>query len=245
MSQEELNLAAQIRAQLKKAPTQLKVFELLSDRQWHCREHEGKQVASAQYAGGGGIQGLQRGNRERPGLAIESEDRYCEVCQKKTRHDRWNGKTQATNSPANIPIELQRRILEVNSYTDIIELRERQAHELVIDHRFPMIRWGDSEPPHDPSMSEDEIKKKFQLLKKDRGGNHNLLKSRSCERCIATGKRGTPLGIIFWYKGGENWPEVPEKGKDAEEGCVGCGWYDFETWRNVLNQKIAQSELRS
>ncbi len=55
-------------------------------------------------------------------------------------------------------------------------------------------------------MSEAEIKQKFQLLKKDGAGNHNLLKSRNCEFCIKTGKRGTPLGIKFWYQGNENWP---------------------------------------
>jgi len=72
-------------------------------------------------------------------------------------------------------------------------------------------------------MSEDEINKKFQLLKKDASGNHNLLKSRSCKRCIKTGKRGTPFGIKFWYKGGENWSCADQKGAEAA-GCVGCGW---------------------
>ncbi|NES89595.1 MAG: restriction endonuclease, partial [Okeania sp. SIO2B9] len=39
---------------------------------------------------------------------------------------------------------------------------------------------------HNLNMSETEIKQKFQLLKKDSAGNHNLLKSRSCEFCIKT-----------------------------------------------------------
>lgn len=94
-----------------------------------------------------------------------------------------------------------------------------------------MERWGESEPPHLTSMSEDEIKKKFQLLKKDASGNHNLLKSRSCERCIDTGKRGTPFGIKFWYEGSEDWPSVHQRSAEAEEGCIGCGWYNF----NYLN----------
>ena len=111
---------------------------------------------------------------------------------------------------------------------------------LVIDHRFPMERWGKSEAPHLTSMSETEIRKKFQLLKKDASGNHNLLKSRSCERCIKTGKRGTPFGIKFWYQSGEDWPSQHQRGDEAEEGCIGCGWYDFETWRNALNQKLSQ-----
>jgi hypothetical protein len=235
------DLASTIKAQLKPDSTQFKVFNLLSDQQWHCRECEGKQIASAQYAGGGGIQGLQRGTRKRPGLVIETEKRYCPTCQATRLGDLWTGEIESANSAANVPAALVQRILEVYAYTDIIEQRKRVAHELVIDHRFPMERWGGNEPPHLISMSESEIKKKFQLLKKDASGNHNLLKSRSCERCIKTGKRGKPFGIKFWYEKGEDWPSIHQRGAEAEEGCVGCGWYDFETWRNALNQKLTES----
>jgi hypothetical protein len=214
------NLVETVQSQFRKGSTQLQVFKLLSDQKWHCRDHEGKAIASAQYAGGGGIQGLQRGNKQRPGLVIETESKYCEFCRKKTKWDRWIGEIKSANS---------------------IEQRQREKHELVIDHRFPMERWGENEPPHLASITETEIKKKFQLLKKDQFGNNNLLKSRSCERCIKTAKRGTPFGIQFWYKGDKNWPSIHQRGAEAEEGCVGCGWYDFETWRNALNQKLAQS----
>ncbi|HLO48559.1 MAG TPA: restriction endonuclease, partial [Kamptonema sp.] len=184
------DLASTIKSQLRQDSTQLKVFNLLSDQQWHCRECEGKQIASSQYAGGGGIQGLQRGTRMRPGLVIETDKRYCQNCQAKRLGDRWTGEIKAATSAANIPDSLVQKILKLYAYTDVIEQRKREAHELVIDHRFPMERWGENEPPHLKSMSESEIKKKFQLLKKDASGNHNLLKSRSCERCIKTQKRG-------------------------------------------------------
>lgn len=234
------DLVERIKAQIRKDSLQFKVFNLLSDQQWHCRECEGKNIASAQYAGGGGIQGLQRGTRSRPGLVIETEKRNCTTCQSIRLGDRWTGEIKSANSAANVPASLAQRILKVYAYTDVIEQRQRAAHELVIDHRFPMERWGKSESPHLTSMSEAEIKEKFQLLKKDASGNHNLLKSRNCERCIKTGKRGTPFGIRFWYKGGEEWSSVHQQGTHAEEGCVGCGWYDFETWRNALNQKLAE-----
>ena len=161
------DLASTIKAQLKQDSTQFKVFNLLSDQKWHCRECEGKQIASAQYAGGGGIQGLQRGTRKRPGLVILTEKRYCQTCQATRLGDLWTGEIKSANSAANIPASLVKRILEVYCYTDVIEQRKRAAHELVIDHRFPMERWGDNEPPHLASMSESEIKAKFQLLKKD------------------------------------------------------------------------------
>lgn len=218
--------------------TQSKVFNLLSDRQWHCREHEGKAVASGQYAGGGGIQGLQRGSGTRPGLEIERKSDLCAVCKKITRSDRWTGGIKTANAPANISPRLIEKILSEYGYEDVIEQRVRAKHELVIDHRFPMERWGESEPPLRDTMAGDEIRAKFQLLKKDVAGNHNLLKSRACERCIETEKRGAPLGIEFWYEGDENWP-VPEiRGPQAERGCFGCGWYDFAQWRNALNQKL-------
>jgi hypothetical protein len=235
------NLVEIIRNHLKNAPTQLEVFNLLSDKKWHCRGHETQEIKSDQYAGGGGIQGLQRGNKQRPGLVIETESKYCQICSKKTKWDRWKGAIKSANSATNIPVSLVQRILAVYGYTDIIEERKRPAHELVIDHRFPMERWGASEPPHLISMSDEEIRQKFQLLKKDTSGNHNLLKSRSCERCIKTGKRGTPFGIRFWYDKGEDWPSKHQRGSEAEEGCVGCGWYDFAAWRNAINEKLNQS----
>jgi len=240
-----LDSVKNIRAKLKEDSLQYKVFDLLSDQNWHCRTCEGKGVASDQYAGGGGIKGLKRGNRSgRPGLVIEKRRAYCQVCGKTTTWDRWTGETQAANASANIPTQLVERILRFYEYKDVIENRVRQAHELVIDHRFPMICWGTSKPNHDVNMSEDEIRKNFQLLKKDTSGNHNLLKSRSCENCCRTGKRGTPMGINFWYSGGENWPDnVPQSGQEAEQGCVGCGWYDFETWRNALNARLTGHHL--
>lgn len=229
-----------IKSKFKKTnSTQLKVFELLADQKWHCRNCEGKQIASGQYAGGGGIQGLQRGTKTRPGLVIESKDDNCNTCNKKTRWDRWTGKLKSPNAPSGISPRLINKILEYYDYTDIIEQRQRPKHELVIDHRFPMERWGKVEEKLDPNLSESEIKHKFQLLKKDDAGNHNLLKSRSCEKCIQTGKRGNPFGINFWYQGDENWSEnIAHTGEDAEQGCIGCGWYDFEKWRNALNQKL-------
>ncbi|MGB7276115.1 MAG: hypothetical protein WBC69_22690 [Geitlerinemataceae cyanobacterium] len=234
--------AENFKSKLKEGSFQYKLFNLLSDKFWHCRTHEGKQVASDQYAGGGGIQGLERGNRSgRPGLVIETKREYCQTCQKVTTWDRWTGEMREANASANISPQLAQRILKFYGYRDVIEGRQRLPHELVIDHRFPMERWGRIEPNHDVNMSDSEIFRKFQLLKKDSYGNHNLLKSRSCERCIQTGKRGTPMGIKFWYSGSENWSDnIPQSGIEAEQGCVGCGWYNFETWRNTLNATKAE-----
>ena len=214
-------------------------FSILKDKRWHCRDCAGKQIRSTQIAGGGGIQGLQRGTKSRPGIITETKREYCESCNKTSTWDRWTGEFTESSSASGLPRKLQTQILEHYDYTDSIEQRRRQAHELVIDHRFPMERWGASEETNPSSMSNQEIERKFQLLKKDSSGNHNLLKSRACERCIMTGKREYPLGIKFYYAGDENWPpDCPTKGPGAERGCYGCGWYDDEAWRAALNQII-------
>ena len=225
---------------LNPSTLQYQVFQILKDCQWHCRTCAQKIVNTQQYAGGGGIQGLQRGTRTRPGIVIESATAECSDCHEVAKCDRWTGEFQSSNSASGIPQGLQDKIFEYYQYTDVIEQRRRTAHDLVIDHRLPMERWGTAEDANSINMTEDEINQKFQLLKKDASGNHNLLKSRACERCIASGKRGYPMGIKYYYAGDENWPiDCPTSGPGAERGCYGCGWYDLETWRESLNEHLS------
>ncbi len=224
---------------------QKEYFNVLKDTRWHCRDCAGRQIGSTQIAGGGGIQGLQRGTKSRPGLITETKREYCDVCKKTSTWDRWTGEYTESSSAAGLPRKLQTQIFEYYDYTDSIEQRRRQTHELVIDHRFPMERWGAIEERNPSDMSDQYIERKFQLLKKDSSGNHNLLKSRACERCIATGKRGYPMGIKYYYVGDENWPsDCPEKGSEAERGCYGCGWYNFNLWRTALNRFIEQNKTK-
>jgi hypothetical protein len=110
----------------------------------------------------------------------------------------------------------------------------KRSSGLLIDHKFPEIRWdADTAEELPDDMSEEDIKKKFQLMTNRR----NQQKREVCRKCYQTGKRGTPFGIEFYYEGDENWPDsVPLEGEDAEEGCVGCGWYDLARWRDELNE---------
>ncbi len=224
---------------LNKASLRYRVFQILKDEQWHCRKCDYAGVDSTQIAGGGGIQGLQNGSKTRPGIVIESKTDFCSNCNSSQRFDRWTGAFQNSNSASGIPKALQDKILNYYNFEDVIEQRCRRSHELVIDHRFPGIRRGETEDANSPDMDCAEIEHKFQLLKKDDAGNHNNLKSRACEKCKATGKRPYPLGIKFFYAGNENWPAgCPESGAGAEKGCVGCGWYNFDEWRKTLNKKL-------
>jgi hypothetical protein len=139
------NLPANLLALRSKATIQAAVFRILEDRKWHCRGCGYSGVESGQLAGGGGIQGLQRGTGSRPGLVIISESKVCHSCKKRLVHDRWTGETKQANSTSNITPKLAERILKHLKYTDEIEQRKRQSHELIIDHRFPMERWGANE----------------------------------------------------------------------------------------------------
>jgi len=215
------------------------VYQVLKDHQWHCRECEYKHVGITQIAGGAGIQGLQRGNRARQGMVIESENHFCPRCERTIRHDRWQGQLQSAVQSASMPRNFVARAIRLLGSRDVVDRTERSASELTIDHKLPMIRWSESvarEQTNYARMSDDFIRENFQLLKKSNGTvSHNLLKSRSCERCFRSGKRGDPFRIRFFYAGGPAWK--PESKKDAA-GCVGCGWYDFDKWRVALNKKL-------
>ena len=86
-------------------------------------------------------------------------------------------------------------------------------------------------------MTDDEIRAKFQLLTNQR----NQQKREVCRNCYQTGERGSIYGIDFYYEGGPIWESsIPRKGKAAEQGCIGCPWYDIERWRRELKKKLEE-----
>lgn len=219
------------------------LFEVLSDQQFHCRECANRVVNSKQIAGSGGITKLEKGAQGvRPGLKIESRQAECIECGNTSYCDRWTGEFVQAGAPQVMPAAVISKVLSIYRNIDVIEGRERADGDLVVDHKFPDIRKCSTDHPYDAEMSEEEIRRMFQLLKKDDGGNHNKLKSEACLRCFQTDLRGTPLNIRFWYEGSEQWDEsIPKTGPDAERGCVGCGWYDFAAWRAALNSRIEEN----
>ena len=218
-----------------------KVFSVLEDHNWHCRECEYEHVGSTQIAGGGGIQGLERGNQSRPGIDIESGNHHCPRCDQTTRQDKWTGNFVGAVAARSIPRDVASRIINLLEGKDIIDQVSRSHHQLTPDHKLPMIRWTEEESKRQSdytTLSDQDIKDRFQLLKKSNGRvSDNMIKSRACEKCYRTGKRGTPMGISHFYPGNPRWG--PEDKKDPS-GCVGCGWYDFEIWRKSLNEKLTQ-----
>lgn len=120
------------------------------------------------------------------------------------------------------------------------ELSSANKYGLIPDHKFPEIRWDEETRDENPEeMSNSEIKEKFQLLDNQR----NQQKREVCRKCFQTGKRGVIYGLNYFCVGNENWSDdIPRIGKLAEKGCVGCGWYDIQKWRECLNELIKKNE---
>ena len=131
---------------------------------------------------------------------------------------------------------LKKQILNVLKATNIYELSSANKHGLLPDHKFSEIRWDEKTKDENPEdMSETEIKDKFQLLDNQR----NQQKREVCRKCFQTGKRGKLFGINYFYEGTEDWDfQIEKLGKEAEQGCIGCGWYDIRKWRDSLNELL-------
>ena len=174
-------------------------------------------------------------------LATDTK-RYCPTCGANKTHiimlpiprGGAKGNGYETWSPA-----LRKRIISTLGSVDVYE--NVVSPHCLPDHKFSEIRWDDDTKEENPdSMTDEEIRKKFQLMTNQR----NQQKREVCRKCFQTGKRGSIFGIPFYYKGSEYWDSsIPEKGREAEEGCVGCPWYDIARWREEL-VKIIKSNNR-
>ena len=216
--------------------TSYRDFDTMSDLEWHCTkcELESAQAKTWQVWRQKGIQ-----------LATDESGNwfkrlFCSNCGKTTIHRGLASLEllEDTRVRAGIPQKLARRIKETYSYQEAVLLRKLLPRQLEIDHRFPQVRWGQDEEPHDVNMSAADIKAKFILLNR----SHNLLKSRYCERCVDTGRRGQFPGVEYWYEGDGNWDSSIDP--NDERGCEGCFWYDPYRWREELNRLLKQAQER-
>lgn len=136
--------------------------------------------------------------------------------------------------------QFKARVIRLLKSRNAFEAKVTYAKALIPDHKFPEVRWDENTKAENPKdMTDAEIIEKFQLLDNQR----NLQKKEVCRKCFQERKRGTIYGIEYFYDGDENWnPDIPEKGKSAEEGCKGCPWYDIERWREMLNKHIGSTK---
>jgi len=168
------------------------------------------------------------------GYIIGSRRKQCLICNKKTMHDilvmlpsietRFEHGNELRKPMSDV---LKKRIKSVLNHREVCFNVVRTDVELLIDHKFPSQRWNVPESDNPNDMSVTEIKKKFQLL----SNQTNMWKSRYCDTCVKTGKRGEFMGTKWYYAGNENWAgQTP----NDENGCVGCPWYDLELWKSKL-----------
>lgn len=203
-------------------------FQILSDGEWHCGKHElpGTQPAKP-------IQIIRQN-----GYEVENGSFFCQTCGYKTVHRRLVSTipTGDVIVRSTLPERLKKRVKRLYNNIEAVTQRKNQSAQLEVDHRFPQVRWSSPEDMNDPDMPDEEIFEKFQLLTRQ----NNLWKSRYCENCVQTGKRGTFIGIEYFYQGGPTWPEYIAT--DDERGCHGCFWYNPDEWRRSLNEFIARNQ---
>lgn len=135
-----------------------------------------------------------------------------------------------------IPVKVRKAIFSALGNMDAFNAKPVDRSALP-DHKFPEIRWDAETAESNDRLTENEMREKFQLVPE----SVNQTKREVCRNCFQTGYRGKFSGINFFYAGGDKWPvDVPEMGKTAEMGCVGCFWYDMAAWRNALNTLIEE-----
>lgn len=132
------------------------------------------------------------------------------------------------------------KAIAVLESVNVYENSKANKHGLLPDHKFPEIRWDEETRAENPEeMPNDEIKEKFQLVDNQR----NQQKREVCRKCFQTGERGKLYGVDFFYEGNEKWDtDIPKIGKEAEKGCIGCGWYDIQKWRESLKELIENNK---
>jgi hypothetical protein len=133
----------------------------------------------------------------------------------------------------NISARLRHRIKTLLQSVDACFDEKHKPSELIIDHKFPSARWIRGEAINNDDMTDDEIRKKFQLLT----NQANLQKERYCNRCVQNGVRGDFFGIKWYSSGTSRWSGTSPS---DERGCEGCCWYDLASWKNLFNDMFAR-----
>ena len=212
----------------KKGSTQYKDFETMSDCEWHCTKCE---LLSGQAK-------TWQVWRQEKGIQLDQDEEghwykkmFCKHCGTNTIHRKLKTTEiieTGLKARTSIPPQIAKRAKELYGCVDEYSVRVEPANQLEIDHRVPQVRWTSNEEDNS-NLSDEQIIEKFMLLSRA----NNLLKSRICEECVKTGKRGKGYKVIeFWYEGGEAYSETL--------GCVGCFWHNPKKWRDELNKKIKQ-----
>lgn len=193
---------------------------------WKCRTHETGRVNDQSAA--------RIKNMKERGFVILTERKYCEICKSSKIFDllvRLPIYPAGVVKRYNLSEKQKKEIYRVLGNKDVFFNTKKNSKELVIDHKFPSSRWENGEMPNEKIMTAEDIKSKFQLLT----NQSNLIKERKCQNCVKNNIRGDFLGINWFHEGDQKWQG---ESKYDEKGCIGCPWYDLETWKNKLDKKL-------
>lgn len=229
-------------------PANIQQWIVESDTRWKNKNSETYKVLAALYTGEWQCRtcGIGRINDQPParikalkvkGYIICSRRKICATCAKKTMHDilimlppiesRFEHGNELRKPMSEI---LKKKIKKLLGNKEVCFNIVRSDVELLIDHKFPSQRWNLPETDNPNDMTEEQIRNKFQLL----SNQTNMWKSRYCDACVKTGKRGDYMGLNWFYHGNESWQG---KTPHDEDGCKGCAWYDLELWKTKLAEK--------
>lgn len=169
----------------KEGSNQYKDFETMSDCKWHCSKCE---LLSGQAK-------TWQVWRQEKGIQLDQDESgnwykmiLCPNCGIKTVHRKLKSTeivTENLKARTGIPPKVAKRAKELFGCIDEYSMRTEAAKILEIDHRTPQVRWTTNEDDNS-NLTDEQIKAKFMLLTSP----NNLLKSRVCEECVKTNKRG-------------------------------------------------------
>lgn len=210
----------------KEGSTQYLDFETMSDLQWHCTKCELKSGQAKTW---------QVWRQER-GIQLDQDEEghwykniFCPRCNMVTIHRKLKTTEivdDGLKARSGIPSHIAKRAKALFDCVDEYSMRTEPANQLEIDHRIPQVRW-DSNEDDNSCLTDEQIKEKFMLLTR----SNNLLKSRICEECKRTGKRGKGYKeIAYWYIGDEDYCDAI--------GCEGCFWHNPSKWRAMVNKEL-------
>lgn len=161
-----------------------------------------------------------------------SDDEYCQMlncenCGSMNSHRCLAAPfpTSETRLRENMPDSFMKRAKNILAEQQGIE--DHSSYEL--DHKRPHMRRENDEVIDFNSITDTEIRERFQLLKPD----VNKVKREKCNSCVKSGERpGLDLGngteIQKFTKGCSEYTE--------EVGCEGCPYYDLTEWGEQLEK---------
>ena len=125
----------------KEGSTNYKDFETMSDLQWHCTKCELRSGQAKTWQVWRQEKGIQLDCDEKGNLF---KKQYCPHCKSKTVFRKLASTELLPVSKARSGISeaVAKRVKNLYKNEEAVLLRKLSDRELEVDHRFPQIRWG-------------------------------------------------------------------------------------------------------